>query len=194
MQRDPEVPPQVGQDREDEVRAQRQPTPDGRVDAGPDGGEEEDEDLRIELLRQLFRGKSIGEIERGQRNARTHDKVDRTRRRRRLPGQLVKRCEVILAIPKRPGQDHPPCSTPCAGRICDRGSVVGRFQVVVDQGGSGLVRSGRDEFDGLGGDVLVRGEKVSRFGIDDGYAAHGYEREIEIETTKHIQNKIINIS
>jgi hypothetical protein len=45
MQRDPEVPPQVGQDRQDEVRAQRQPTPDGRVDAGPDGGEEEDEDL-----------------------------------------------------------------------------------------------------------------------------------------------------
>jgi hypothetical protein len=45
MQRDPEVPPQVGQDCQDEVRAQRQPSPDGRVHAGPDGGEEEDEDL-----------------------------------------------------------------------------------------------------------------------------------------------------
>jgi hypothetical protein len=45
MQGDPEVPPQVGKDRQDEVRAQRQPTADGRVDAGPDRGEEEDEDL-----------------------------------------------------------------------------------------------------------------------------------------------------
>lgn len=130
-----------------------------------------------------LRGPEGGEVETAVESddVGTHDKVDCTRRRSRLPGQLVKRCEVVLAIPKRPGQDHPPCSTPCARRIRDRGSVVGGSEVVVDQGRSGLVRSGRDEFDGLGGDVLVRGEKVSGFGIDDGYAAHGYEREIEIE-------------
>jgi hypothetical protein len=54
MQRDPEVPPQVGQDRQDEVRAQRQPTPHGRVDAGPDGGEEEDEDLNDSAHTSIF--------------------------------------------------------------------------------------------------------------------------------------------
>jgi hypothetical protein len=54
MQRDPEVPPQVGQDRQDEVRPQRQPGPDGRVDAGPDGGEEEDEDLGNRALKSVI--------------------------------------------------------------------------------------------------------------------------------------------
>lgn len=125
---------------------------------------------------------------------RTHNKIDRTRRRRRLPSQLIERREVILAIPKRPGQDHPPRPTPCAGRIRDRGSIVGGSEVVVDQGGSGLIGSGRDEFDSLGGDVLVRGEKVAGFRVDDGYASHGYEGEIEVKTTRHIQNNIINIT
>lgn len=115
-------------------------------------------------------------------DVRTHDEIDGSCCRSRLPGQLVKRCEVVLAIRKRPGQDHPPRPTPCAGRIRDRGSVVGGSEVVVDQGGTGLVGRGRDEFDGLGGDVLVRGEKVAGFGVNDRYASHGYEREIEIKT------------
>lgn len=125
---------------------------------------------------------------------RTHDEIDGSCCRSRLPSQLIERCEVILAIPKRSGQDHPPRPTPCTGRIRNRGSVVGGSEVVVDQGGSGLVGRGGDEFDRLGRDVLVRGEKVAGFRVDDGYASHGYEGEIEVKTTKHIQNNIINIT
>lgn len=99
----------------------------------------------------------------GHRLKRTDDEIDGPRRRRRLPRQLIKRLQVVLAVRKRPGQGHPPGSRDCSGVVA--------LDKVPDELRASHVGRRRDELGDLRRDVLIRREKVASLGVDDSHAS-----------------------